>query len=352
MSVALRRLALIIPAVAVLGLSATAHAQVTIHLTTTQNTTCDVTTDASGVNLEPGGTDLFATGVTLSGTGCGGGSGPPTPNNFPLTVSANPVTGTPFSVSWSVTGATSCTGSATLGGTAVSLTGWTDVTTPTSPRSVTASTAGTYTLSLTCSNTSGSVTSQPAQVVVAQGAGGNCPQLANGRTQATISDIHYLPEPPTHVRHGVDITQWDNIWGHIDENDDVTPWPGVPGASPTISTIGTNQYLGARFHVGAESSTLSGNYVDVSYGPGPPIDAAISTQCGDFTSVVGCVLTAPVQSQDQPFLHWRMTTGSSFWCQLQPNTDYYFNVQFHDLAPTGPGCVGSACEITIQHFHN
>ncbi len=352
MSVALSRLALIIFAAAAIGLSATAHAQVTIHLTTTQNATCTVTTDASGLSLAPGGTDLTATGVTLSGSGCGGG-GAPSPNNFPLTVSANPVTGTPFTVSWSVTGATTCTASATLGGNAISLTGWTDVTTPNSPRSVTATIAGTYTLSLTCSNTVGSVTSLPANVVVAQGSGGNCPQLGNGRTQATLSDIHYLPEPPTHVRHGVDITQWDNIWGHINENDDVTTWPGVAGASPTISSIGTNQYLGAKFHVGAEPQSLTGFYIDVSYGPGPPIDAAISTSCGDFNPPdTGCKTSTPIQSQDQAFMHWKMSPGSSFYCGLLPNTDYYFNVQFHDANPTGPGCVGSTCEITIQHNHN
>jgi len=350
MSVALRRLASIVSALALGTFFGTANAQVTIHLTTTQQATCDVTTDANGLRLGANGTDLTATGVTLSGSGCGGGGGAPTPNNFPLTVlPAAPVTGTPFSVIWAVTGATSCTGSASLNGSSTSLSGWTDVTTATSPRTPTAGTAGTYSLSLTCSNASGSVTSAPATVVVAQGSGGDsCPTLP--RSRATVSDIHYLPEPPLHVRHSVDITVWDNIWGHINESDDVTTWPGVSGSSPTIWTLGKTQYLAAKFHVGAAVPAAGGHYVDVSYGAGPLIDAAISQTCGDFAPAApGCKTAAAVSSQDQPFMYWKPAPGDNFHCGLQPNTDYYFNVQFHDPATTGPGCSGDACKITIQN---
>lgn len=354
MSVALRRIASLVSALIVVsGVIGTANAQVTIHLTTTQQTSCDVTTDANGLSLVPGGTDLMATGVTLSGTGCGGGgSSPPTPDDFLLTVSGGPVTGTPFSVSWSVTGATSCTGSADLLGNSVTLSGWTDVTSTTSPRSVTATTAGSYTLSLTCSNTAGSVTSLPTVVVVAQGSGGNCPSTP--RTQATLSDIHYLPEPPPHIRHGVDLTVWDNIWGHINESDDVTPWPGVQGASPTIWTLGKTQYIGALFHVGdiPPTSSLSGFYKNVSYGAGPNLDMAISTTCGDFAPPQPGCSVSNVPAQDQPLVYWRMSPGGTSYCQLTGNTDYYLNVQFHDPNTTGPGCNGTTCETTIQHYHN
>ena len=348
MSVALRRTASLVPAlIAIFGALGTADAQVTIHLTTTQQTTCDVVTDANGLTLSAGGTDLTATGVTLSGTGCGGGGAPPTPDNFLLTASAAPVTGTPFTVSWSVTGATSCTGSASLNTGSVTLSGWTDVTSATSPRSVTATTAGAYTLSLTCTNTAGSVTSLPAVVVVAQGATGACPA-----GQDTVSDIHYLPEPPLHVRHAVDLTLWDNIWGHISESDDVTPWPGVPGTSPTIWTIGKTQYVGALFHT-TSSLGLSGHYVNVSYGRGPNLDMSISPTCGDFTGggQLGCVKTN-IPSDGSALVSWRMHDPSSFWCALSPNTDYYLNVRFTDPNTTGPGCVigGTTCESTIENY--
>ncbi|HEV7489637.1 MAG TPA: hypothetical protein VGO25_02450 [Rhodanobacteraceae bacterium] len=347
MSVALRRTVSLVPAlIAILGAIGTADAQVTIHLTTTQQTTCDVVTDANGLVLSPGGTDLTATGVTLSGTGCGGGGAPPTPDNFLLTASATPVTGSPFSVSWSVTGATSCTGSASLNTGSVTLSGWTDVTSATSPRSVIATTAGTYTLSLTCSNTAGSVTSLPAIVVVAQGAAGNCPA-----GQATVSDIHYLPEPPAHVRHSVDLTLWDNIWGHITESDDVTPWPGDAGTSPTIWSIGKTQYVGALFHT-TSSLGLSGHYVNVSYGQGPNLDMSISPTCGDFTGggQAGCVKTN-IPADGSALVSWRMHDPSSFWCALTPNSDYYLNVRFDDPNTTGPGCSGDFCKSTIENYY-
>jgi hypothetical protein len=352
MSVALRRLASLVPvlAFAVLG---TAHAQVTIHLTTTQQTSCDVTTDANGLRLVPGGTDLMATGVTLSGTGCGGGSGsPPTPNNFALTAPATAVTGTAFAVSWNVSGATSCTGSADLNGSSVILSGWTDVTSTTSPRNATATAAGTYTLSLTCSNTAGSATSLPATVVVTQGGGGggSCPTTP--RTLATISDIHYLPEPPAHVRHTVDLTLWDNIWGHINETDDVTPWPGVSGSSPTIWTIGKTQYVAAKFHT-SSLTTTNGFFKNVSYGAGPNLDMAISQSCGDFAPTEASCLKTNIPSSDTPLVFWRLdTVVSNSYCHLTPNSDYYVNIQFHDPNTSGPGCSGGTCKTTIQLYHN
>jgi hypothetical protein len=350
MSVGLRRLVSLLPVVA-FAVAGTTQAQVTIHLTTAQQTNCDVVTDANGLRLVPGSTDLSATGVTLSGTGCGG-IAPPTPNNFPLTAPATAVTGTSFAVSWNVSGATSCTGSANLNGSSVILPGWTDVTSTTSPRNATATAAGTYTLSLACSNSGGSATSLPATVAVTQGGGGgdSCP--ATPRTRVTTSDIHYLPEPPAHVRPGVQITQWDNIWGHINETDGITPWPGVAGASPTIWTIGKTQYVAAKFHTGALTTT-NGFFKNVSYGAGPNLDMAISQNCGDFAPTEAACLKSDVPSSDTALVFWRLdTVVSSSYCHLTPNSDYYVNIQFHDPATTGPGCSGGTCKSTIQAYHN
>ncbi|HVV98591.1 MAG TPA: hypothetical protein VHC92_15715 [Rhodanobacteraceae bacterium] len=91
---------------------------------------------------------------------------PPYPSFFPLIVPDSAVVGVPFNVSWNVSGAAECTGSA---GTGVSLPGWTDVFTPTSPRSVTASMPGTYGLRLICSNAAGSAFSLPVNVTVIAG---------------------------------------------------------------------------------------------------------------------------------------------------------------------------------------
>ena len=48
-----------------------AWSQVVVRMTTTQQTPCTATTDANGLRLVPGSTDLQATGVTLAGAGCG-----------------------------------------------------------------------------------------------------------------------------------------------------------------------------------------------------------------------------------------------------------------------------------------
>jgi hypothetical protein len=172
------------------------------------------------------------------------------------------------------------------------------------------------------------------------------------RTRAAASNIQYLPDSA--LRRNVDLTAWTGIWGFITAAGTTpTPWPGVPGASPTILTIGKTQYVAAKFHVGAVAATLSGQYVDVSYGAGPAIDAAISAACGDFAPAgAACHTTTAIASQDQIFLPWKAAPGNAAHCGLAPNTDYYLNIRFHDAAPTGPGCTGSTCRLTIQNFHN
>jgi hypothetical protein len=178
-----------------------------------------------------------------------------------------------------------------------------------------------------------------------------CP--TSPRTRAAASNIQYLPDSA--LRRSMDLTAWQNIWGFIsaDVHATAVPWPGVPGASPTILTLGKTQYLSAKFHVGAIAATAAGQYVDVSYGNGPAIDAAISTSCGDFAPVdPACRTATPVSSQDQTFLAWKAAPGNAAHCGLTPNTDYFLNVRFHDASPAGPGCTGNFCRITIQNFRN
>jgi hypothetical protein len=347
MTVATRRIASFVSAVA-LVVSGTAGAQVTIHVTTSQSTTCDITTDANGLRLAAGGTDLIATGATLTGTGCGGGGGV-SPNNFALVVTpATPLTNTPFSVNWTVTGASTCTGSATLNGSSTALAGWTDSTSATPPRSVTATTAGTYVLSLLCQNGAASASSLPTTVVVTQvGGGDSCPVVP--RTRALTSDINFLPG--SHLRHAVDLTLWNNIWGHISESDNVTPFPGPNGASPTIQTLGKTQYIAAKFNSGSLPANFFGFYKNVSYGAGPNLDVSISSACGDFSPDGPACIVTDIPSSDQGLVYWRMINGTNFYCPLQQNTDYYLNLQFHDITTTGPGCTGATCKTTIQHNH-
>jgi hypothetical protein len=167
-------------------------------------------------------------------------------------------------------------------------------------------------------------------------------------TLRSVSDIWYLPAG---VRPRVDVTEWDNIWGHISALDGITTWPGVPGASPTIKTIGKTEYVAAKFHVpSGEPSSLNGTFKHVMYGGGPNIDAAISRTCGDFQPEDQGCWVQDDPGDDQAMLRWRTGTGSRFYCHLDPDTDYYFNIRFTDPHTTGPDCAGLQCQTTIQQY--
>jgi hypothetical protein len=179
-----------------------------------------------------------------------------------------------------------------------------------------------------------------------------CPQsITTGtdtRTLRTLSDILYANTD--HVRHNVNIAVFDNIWGHITELDGLTLWPGVPGASPTIRTIGKTEYVGAKFHVPAfVLPSANGSFKHVMYSGGPDIDFSISRLCGDFESVEGCSVSGAAPD-DNPMVVWRIGQGNRFRCGLQPDTDYYVNIRFTDRGTTGPDCYGTTCYSTIQQY--
>src|SRR3954469_19150411 len=133
-----------------------------------------------------------------------------------------------------------------------------------------------------------SAVSQAPELIFQEGfdAGAACPASIETPTGSLAlrrtSDLWYLPGNG-HVRHGVDVTVADNIWGYMSELDGQSLWPGAPGSSPTIHSIGKREYVGAWFHVPANVlPTLNGTLLHVSYGGGPNIDATISRTCGDF----------------------------------------------------------------------
>jgi hypothetical protein len=183
--------------------------------------------------------------------------------------------------------------------------------------------------------------------------GAACPATLEGSTGTltlrSASDIIYLPGNE-HVRPGVDVTQWDNIWGHINELDDIVLWPGVPGSSPTIKNVGKTEYIAAKFHVPADASpTLLGKFKHVVYGGGPNVDATISRTCGDFESRdEGCHAENWVANDNYTLL-WRVSSANRFYCHLDPGADYYLNIRFTDPQTTGPYChQDGTCQMTFQ----
>jgi len=326
-----------------------ANAQVTVHFTTVQGGNCDVTTDAQGLTLVPGGTDLSATGATLTGTGCGTGTPPPppSPDNFALNAPATASLGLSFPVSWTVTGATACTGSASLNGNSISLSGWTNSTSATSPRQVTATLAGTYTLGLTCSNAVGSVTSLPAIVVVSGGINDNCPA---GRQ--AVADICYNYNLGTSCALSTDITRFENIWGRGLATDNPLPFPGVNGFA-VIKNFDKTGYIAAKFTVPAAglSPTLSGSFFHGETYPGPNLTMSISPTCGDF-SLSGTICQRDNINGGSALTKYKNSAipdGQVVACPLYPGQTYFVNIRAYNPAQTSPDCSGNICRTTVQN---
>jgi hypothetical protein len=426
-----------------------ADAQVTIDMTTQLQTNCTVVTDASGLRLAPNGNNLQATGVTLTGEGCGGGTagagsdfaaavnapanatagtpfdvswsaaadatrctyggtagasgwpvgttacqdgactgshtasvvvpaagnysfsmtctnasgyaqagttatggsgGAPQPPNFALTAPLTATTGSSFNVSWSVTDATTCTGSASLNGSSASLPGWTTATTATSPRSVTPTVAGVYTLTLACSNSGGSVTSQPAVVTVTQGGGGDsCPA---GRQ--TVADVCYHYNLGGNCSNGTDVTKFENIWGRMAPADTPVTFPGK-NKYAIFKNLQKTQYIAAKFSVPQTGlpTDLWGKIRHDETMPGSNLSASISQWCGDFTPAdTRCAITNV--GTGQGMLSWKLPGyPAPALCPLAPGQTYYVNIKITD--PTAPGnpddCSGSTCRVsTVNNF--
>jgi hypothetical protein len=77
-----------------------------------------------------------------------------------------PVVGEAFTVGWQVSGASTCVGTAEINGSPVAVQGWTDTTSPVSPRTLVVYRSDYFVLRLTCSNDSGAVDSEPYQIFV------------------------------------------------------------------------------------------------------------------------------------------------------------------------------------------
>lgn len=185
-------------------------------------------------------------------------------------------------------------------------------------------------------------------------AGASCPNVLLSSTGPLglrrTSDIIYLPGN-AHVRHNVNVTEWDNIWGHINELDNLILWPGAPGASPTIRSIGKTEYVAAKFHVPSTAlPTLYGTFKHVIYGGGPNIDMTISRTCGDFENLQQGCWVHDLPANDVQSLRWRVSSSNSRYCHLDPGQDYFLNIRFSDPHTTGPDCQGQVCQSTIQQF--
>jgi len=424
-------------------LGGNAAAQVTIQMTTAASQNCTATTDSNGLSLVPNSTTLAATGVTLTGAGCGaapadfqasitvpgttqvgnavnvqwsagaqatectyggtpgldgwpvGGSAcsgsacngphnalvtpstaqtyalsitctnatgyktgslvaqprqdPPTPNPFALTVTPSTVqVNSPVSVSWSVNGATSCTGSADLNGSSVNLAGWTDTTSPASPRSVTPALAGTYALTLVCGNPFGSVTSTPGTgaLVASPVTSDNC--VDGGALRLTAATIRY-PNTGNTTRPNVDLTHYENIWGHGTNSDTAVLWPGVNGSAPAVVNWGKTQYIASKFTVPAGFPATGFDKLRYStYFSGPTLTMSVSSTCGDFAPSNGNCLTTGVATGGE--FKKMVLSPATNGCPLMVGQTYFVNLKM--TAPLATDCSNQAtCTLATNNIN-
>ena len=292
----------------------------------------------------------------------------PTPNPIPLTAPSSAQSGVSFAVTWPQMANTNrCVGTGTLNGTpAAALGDWTTLTTVSTTgansRNVTvpsSATSSALILTLTCWNAdnSASAAGTTASIAVSPASAGSCPTTITTqygtRTLQTTSAISYGAYPQQ--RPSVDLSQWDNIWGHNSVSDAGTPWPGVGGSSPVLRSFGRGNYVGAHFRT-TSSTSVSGNFSNPTLAAGPNATMAISTVCGDFSDHLptpGCLVTN-VATADANLVRWKMTANNpSGSCNLQPNTDYYVNWMLHDATSDTECPAGSTtCNLSAVSYHN
>lgn len=162
--------------------------------------------------------------------------------------------------------------------------------------------------------------------------------------RATRSHIRY-PTTGNSLRYDVDLTLFENIWGHSTNSDSTVLWPGRNGSGPALLSFGKSQFVAARFHVPPGIATTStGFYGYATYYSGPMVELAISDTCGNFEPAnPACVST---HGPGEAFSKWRIQPNVQN-CPLAPDTDYFVNARLIDALPDT--CSGaSECKIGLN----
>lgn len=149
----------------------------------------------------------------------------------------------------------------------------------------------------------------------------------------------------------IDVTQWENVWGHSTAFDNPVPWPGRSDSMPTILNFSKTAFMALEFHVPAGSPpNLYGWLTHTEYNYGQDLTASISTGCGDFNAGPACSIDALSGMNIVP---WSVQTPLSF-CPMIPGREYFLNIKMTDpsrpsqtCAPASPSCVIG----TANNFH-
>lgn len=206
--------------------------------------------------------------------------------------------------------------------------------------------AGTYTVSLTVTDSvNGAQNTKTLPVTVSSGTG-SC--VTYGSATSGISNYTRLTGTQTVFYFGpsytVDVTSFDSVFGHGTPAQ--STWPGNTGLTADFQ-LPTNKYISLQFTVpaGFAETVNYGTYGFNTSGYKALGSFTISTACGDFSNPVSYPSTSTVLSgcwqnkiNSQGLLVWNGSSGST--CALQDSHTYYLNIINADVSNADPA--GSA----------
>lgn len=164
-------------------------------------------------------------------------------------------------------------------------------------------------------------------------------------TRMANADIIY-PSTGNSRRWGVDLRQYENIWGHANNSDTPVLWPGRSGATPAILKFWKNQFVAARFTVPQDA--VPQTYLRVGYSTyysGPLLDLSVSQNCGDFAPANPTCLTTGASGGQ--FFKKIVIAPAVDGCPLTPGQTYFINIRMNN--PTPQACSNKAyCDIATN----
>jgi hypothetical protein len=214
---------------------------------------------------------------------------------------------------------------------------------------VKATQAGTYTLSLRCTNDYGFAQSTPATVTVG-GPGDTCP--AGRQTTATICYNYNLANSSCIAN--ADITDFNNIWGRTAPGGTAIPFPGT-NYFTVFRDFNKTQYIAAKITV-PETGMNPSSFGIITHGetlPGPNVTVSISDKCGDFNPT-NPICVATDRTGGAIAAKWKLSSATQVnGCPLTPGETYYLNIKATNPTQTNSDCPtnSSICRMTIQSNH-
>lgn len=159
-----------------------------------------------------------------------------------------------------------------------------------------------------------------------------------GMRDATLGSCGVGPEPPGRQRtasikypnspgsgvRAVDCTLWDNVFGHRNSTDPVSPWPGASGSSPAFIQFTGSGYVALKFNATKKAQVI----VNISSYNGLTLDGAWSTSPGDFTD---CMTRGPGEAFQKLSTD---PTKPGFY--IPQGQDAYLNLRLHAVSTTNP----------------